>query len=74
LERIYPTIEAAKDLRISEVLDKINEILTLTYFQIMTAKKIQDYVIVVMKEYCQLGLPGPEVLLLDVRIIPSVNL
>ena len=38
------------------------------------AKKIQDYVIVVMKEYCQLGLPGPEVLLLDVRIIPSVNL
>ena len=35
----FPTIEAANDLRISEVLERINDILTHTYFQILKDKE-----------------------------------
>ena len=38
-KEFYPTIEAAKDLRISEVLDKINEILTPHIFPNYDGKK-----------------------------------
>ena len=38
-KEFYPTIEAAKDLRISEVLDKINEILTPHIFPNNNGKK-----------------------------------
>ncbi len=38
-KEFYPTIEAAKDLRISEVLEKINEILTPHIFQNNDGKK-----------------------------------
>ncbi len=38
-KEFYPTIEAAKDLRISEVLDKINEILTPHIFPNSDGKK-----------------------------------
>ena len=38
-KEFYPTIEAAKDLRISEVLDKINEILTPHIFPNKDGKK-----------------------------------
>jgi DNA topoisomerase-1 len=73
-KEFYPTIEAAKDLRISEVLDKINEILTPHIFPNNDGKKDPRLCHSCNEGILSIRTSSPEVLLLDVRIIPSVNL